>query len=345
MTRLASHGTDLLDQLHLAAGGAFDMNRRGQLLVAAEPDTANRLQIAAGRYAASGGGPLREHTSPDWYLPPPLDGVRGVPGGLDLLEGRGLLGAMPFLGPGARLGVMVRRAGWVDGRGLRRWLLGVFRAGGGTSASDSLSGAVRAGTEGWTISLASGLKVRADGIVLAGSRAASLARKIGVDLSLLSGTRFAAVLRGSATLLGTAPPMVTVLNAPESDDGSAPDLRADGADLRIERLVPRAATADGPALASSILGRIAETVPGLTTHRGPPDRLEVSLTAATIGLDRRPLAGVVDRRGCYVVTGLEADVSLTLGAADLVAGYFGHDRLPSVAPAVAPSRLTLPIDF
>lgn len=341
MTRLASRGTDLLDRLCLDSRGAFDMNRRGQLLVAAEPDIAGRLHIAAGRYAASGGGPLREHTSPDWYLPAPLDGVRGVPGGLDLLEGRGLLAAMPFLGAGARLGVMVRRAGWVDGRALRRWLLGVFRAGGGTSATDSLSGAERAGTEGWTISLASGLKLKTDGIVLAGARAASLALKLDVDLSLLIGTRFVGVLRGSAALLSDGAPMVTVLNALETDDGSSPDLRADGADLRIERLVPRAAAADGAALAGSILERIAAVVPALATHRGPPDRLEVSLTAATIGRDHRPLAGVVDRRGCYVVTGLEPDVSLTLGAADLVAGYFGRDRLPSVAPAVAPSRVSL----
>lgn len=49
----------------------------------------------------------------------------------------------------------------------------------------------------------------------------------------------------------------------------------------------------------------------------------VGLTGVGIGSDRRPVAGVIDPRGCYVLTGLEPDVGLTLGAAELVAEYFG----------------------
>ena len=346
MTRLASRGTDLLDGLQAASAGAFDMNRRGHLLVAVELDPAHWLRTAAGRYAAAGDGPLREHASPDWYLPGPSDGVRGVPGGLDLLEGRGLLGAMPFLGPQARLGVMVRRAGWVDGVGLRRWLLGTFKAGGGTVTADSLSGADCHSNEGWVVSLASGLRVKANGIVLAGPRARSLARRIGLDLGLTPCTRVTAHLTGSASLLGTSPPLVTVLNAPDTD-GTAPTIRADGPDLRIEGLLSTELSvgADGLPVVESIFRRLAVALPVLSTHRGPPGRLVVGMSGVGIGSDRRPVAGVVDRRGCYVVTGLEPDVGLTLGASELVAEYFGGKPLPSVAPAVAPGRLTLPVDF
>lgn len=345
MTRLATRGIDLLDALQVESGGAFDMNRRGHLIVASELDLAVGLRSAAGRYGAAGGGPLREHTSPDWYLPAPADGVRGVPGGLDLLEGRGLLGAMPFLGPQARLGVMVRRAGWVDGRGLRRWLLGAFQAGGGTVTTDALSGADVQGSDGWVVSLASGLTLRADGLVLAGSRAQSVARRIGLDLGLTSATRVTALLSGSAPLLGASPPIVTVLTPPDSDERTGPDIRVDGADLRIERLLPASVGADGRAIGESILVEFAGVLPFLRTHRGPPSRLVVGLSGAGIGPDRRPVAGVVDRRGCYVVTGLEPDVGLTLGAAELVAEYFGDRPMPAVTPAVAPGRLTAPIDF
>ena len=238
MTRLATRGVDLLEGLHVESGGGFAMNRRGHLLIGSELDPVIRLRTAAGRYAAAGGGPLREHSSTDWYLPAPAEGMRGVPGGLDLLEGRALLGAFPFLGPQARLGVMVRRAGWVDGQGLRRWLLGTFRASGGTVTADSLSGATCDVTQGWVVSLASGLKLRADGIVLAGARARPLARRISLELGLTTSTRVTALLTGSASLLGVSPPIVTVLNAADSDGGTNPDIRVDGADLRIERLVP-----------------------------------------------------------------------------------------------------------
>lgn len=347
MTRLATRGIDLLDGLQSESAGAFAMNRRGHLLVASEPDTAVRLRTAAGRYAALGGGPLREHSSADWFLPAPGEGVRGVPGGLDLLEGRGLIGALPFLGQQARLGVMVRRAGWVDGRALRRWLLGSFRAGAGTITTDSLRGAACDSTHGWIVSLASGLKLRANGIVLAGTRARALARRIGLELGLTTSTRVTAVLTGSAPLLGGSPPIVTVLNPPDADEGTAPDIRVDGADLRIERLVaaPGPFGADAPAVGESIVQRLAVALPSLRTHRGPPGQLVVGLAGVGIGSDRRPVAGVIDRRGCYVLTGLEPDVGLTLGAAELVAEYFGGNPLPAEATAVAPSRLTLPIDF
>ena len=325
MTRLATRGVDLLEGLHVESGGGFAMNRRGHLLIGSELDPVIRLRTAAGRYAAAGGGPLREHSSTDWYLPAPAEGMRGVPGGLDLLEGRALLGAFPFLGPQARLGVMVRRAGWVDGQGLRRWLLGTFRASGGTVTADSLSGATCDVTQGWVVSLASGLKLRADGIVLAGARARPLARRISLELGLTTSTRVTALLTGSASLLGVSPPIVTVLNAADSDGGTNPDIRVDGADLRIERLVPGSPPpgADGSALGESIVERVALALPSLHTHRGPPGRLMVGLTGVGIGSDRRPVAGVIDPRGCYVLTGLEPDVGLTLGAAELVAEYFG----------------------
>ncbi len=346
-TRLATRGVDLLEGLQAESGGAFAMNRRGQFVLAAEPEPAIRLRAAAGRYAAAGGGPLREHASADWFLPAPSDGVRGVPGGLDLLEGRALLGVLPCLSQHARLGVMVRRAGWVDGRALRRWLGAAFRAAGGTVSSDSLSSASFREGEGWTISLASALRLKADGIVLAGSRATALGRRIGLGVDLAPCTRVTAVLAGGATLLGASPPILSLLNPPGAEAGSPPVIRADGADLRIERLVPGELPvgADGTSLSEAALGRLAVALPFLRTHRGPPSRLSIALTNPGMGLDRRPVAGVLDRRGCYVVTGLESDVGVVLGAAELVAEYLGGTTLPPVAAAVAPSRLPLPIDF
>lgn len=346
-TRLATRGVDLLEGLQVEGRGAFAMNRRGHFLLAVEPESATRLRAATGRYAAAGGGPLREHASADWFLPAPSDGVRGVPGGLDLLEGRALLGVLPCLSPQARLGVMVRRAGWVDGRALRRWLGASFRAAGGTVTSDSLSGASVRDGEGWSVSLASGLKLRADGIVLAGPRAAALGRRIGLEVDVVLGTNVTAVLGGAAAFLGSSPPIVSLLNPPGAEEGSPPVIRADGADLRIERFVPGELPvgADGTGLGEAALRRLALALPFLRTHRGPPDRLSIGLTTTGMGSDRRPVAGVLDRRGCYVVTGLASDVGVVLGAVELVAEYLGGTALPAVAAAVAPGRLPLPIDF
>lgn len=346
-TRLATRGIDLLEGLQALSGGAFGMNRRGQFVLAAEAEPANRLRAAAGRYAAAGGGPLREHASADWFLPAPSDGLRGVPGGLDLLEGRPLRGVLPYLSEQARLGVIVRRAGWVDGRALRRWLGATFRAGGGSGSADSLGGASFQPGQGWTVSLASGLKLKTDSIVLAGSRAAALGRRIGLVVDLVPWTRVTAVLAGAAPLLGAAPPILSLLNGPDAEDGLPPEIRADGPDVRIERLVPGELQvgADGAGLGEAALRRLASVFPFLSTHRGPPDRLTIGLTGVGMGSDRRPVAGVVDRRGCYVLTGLESDVGQVLGAAELVAEYLAGAALPAVAAAVAPGRLPLPIDF
>src|SRR5690606_6220538 len=97
IVQLTDAGIGRLEAMHQESREAFRANRRGRVVVTGRPETARLLRSVAGRQAALGLGPLREHTSTDWYLPSPSEGFRGVPDGFDLLEGPGLRSAFPFL--------------------------------------------------------------------------------------------------------------------------------------------------------------------------------------------------------------------------------------------------------
>lgn len=354
LSRFAADGIDRLEAIHRESDAAFEGNRRGQLFVTARPDVASALQNAAGRQAALGFGQLREHAASEWYLPSPNAGFRGVPDGFDLLADGPLRAVFPFLGPNVCLGVQVRRAGWVDARALRRWLLGAVRADGGTIVPDTIAEIGPGSNRAWSVRVGGGSLLGADALVLAGERAPQLARRAGIPGSWLEGHRVIGSLAGGGRILPPGSPMVVALDGtpPLRDRNSTTELPA-AAGLAIPSLLAtlrgdlRIDTAASPAvrpdqvmrLGQEALDRLALVVPDLATRRGPPGQLSLTSRPLALAPDLRPVVGLADRRGGYLMTGLGGNLAMVLAAADLLAAYLIGAPLPQLAPAFAPSRL------
>jgi len=344
--RLATAGIDRLEAIHLESGGAFHCNRRGQLFVTRRPDVAKLLRNAAGGQAAAGGGPLREHTGAEWYLPAPAEGFRGVPNGFDLFEGGTLRLIFPFVSTDAVLGLEVRRAGWIDARALRRWLLTTIRALGGAVMPDAITSIECQGDAKWIVTVASGVRVEGSALVLAGPKARTLLRRAGLELSWFDGSRVIGHLDRGERLLDPVAPLVVSVETVTGEWGSELGfglpllLQADDGGLRLESL------AGGPirpdqvmALGELMLRQLSAIVPALSTKRGPPGSYSVTSAPLSLPSDLRPMIGMVDRRGCYLMTGLGPGVSFLFAAADILGAYLGGHPLPQIAPAFAPARL------
>jgi hypothetical protein len=353
VSRFAFDGIDRLEAAYRDSGAAFAMNRRGELILSARPELGPALRSAASRHAAQTGGMLREHAGVEWYLPSPEHGIRGVPDGLDLLEDAGLRAAFPFLGPNAIFGINVRRAGWVECRALRRWLLGSARAGGAVVHPEPITGVEWHDRRHWSLRLGSGATITGQALVVAGSRARALCRRLGFTTPWLGGTRVIGALEQGARLLGSAAPMVMAADlappliersggaeiAPELGLGTPSLMPMDNGGLRIESLAPAAPRPDQlMAIGEATLRQLAGLVPALATHRGPPGRLSVTAASLSLAPDLRPLVGAVDRRGGYLVSGLGAGVTFLLAAAGLIADYLTGRPLPPFAPTFAPAR-------
>ncbi|MDX2056473.1 MAG: FAD-dependent oxidoreductase [Gemmatimonadales bacterium] len=353
LSRLAADGIDRLEALQRESGAAFSGNRRGQLFVTARPELGAALQSAAGRHASQGFGPLREHATTDWYLPSPPTGFRGVPDGLDLLADAPLRAAFPFLGPAACLGVHVRRAGWVDARALRRWLLGTTRSDGGSIVPDTIT-EIGPGTERvWAVRLGSGATIAADALVLAGERAPQLARRAGVPGPWLEGHRISGSLAGGGRILPPMAPMIVDLDAtptladrhpaaelPPAAGLAIPSLLATfRGDLRIDTATAGPVRPDEVMrLGETVVERLGRLVPDLITKRGPPGQLSLTSRPLALPPDLRPVVGLADRRGGYLMAGLGGNLAMILAAADLLATYLTGASLPTHAPSFAPAR-------
>ena len=350
IVQLTEAGIDRLEAVYRESGEGFSANRRGRLIVTGRPELARLLRSMAGRQVALGHGPLREHTTTDWYLPSPPDGFRGVPDGCDLLEGAGLRSAFPFLDPGMVLGVHVRRAGWVDARALRRWLIGAIREAGGVVVSEPVRGIEFTG-DGWRITTVSGARLSGPTLVLAGSRVRSLGRLAGFELPWADYTRLVGVLAGGARAIPGSCPMIAAdldgwgAVGPAGELGAEaawglPSLLADGdGGLRLEAAMPGVpAAAEVGRLGEALLERLGQAVATLRSYRGPPGGLEVAAYPMPLAPDLRPAIGMADRRGGFVVAGVGMTVGLVLGAADLLAAYLAGAPLPGYAPAFVPGR-------
>ncbi len=350
IVQLTDAGINRLEAVYQESREAFRANRRGRLVVTGRPETARLLRSMAGRQAALGLGPLREHNSTDWYLPSPADGFRGVPDGFDLLEGAGLRAAFPFLDPGMTLGVHVRRAGWVDARALRRWLLGALRDAGGGVVSEPVRG-IEPAADGWQVTTASGARLSGATLVLAGARVRSLGRQAGFEIPWTDYTRLVGVLDGGGRAIPAPCPMVAADVGDWGDAGAGgelgpdaawgmPSLLADGdGALRLEAVVPGVpATDELGRLGEALLRRLGRAVTSLPGYRGTPGGLVTAGYPMPLAPDLRPVIGMADRRGGFVVSGASMTVGLVLGAADLLAAYLAGAPLPDYAPAFVPGR-------
>jgi D-amino-acid dehydrogenase len=343
MAPVASRGVDLLEQLYALSEGGFGGDRRGHLFLAHHTATDDALRILAGRQAPYSGFQLREHATAEWYLPSPTHGMKGVPDGLDFLEGRGLRTAFPFLGGRVRSGLHVRRAGTVDGRALRRWLLGVVRLEGGTTLTGHVIGADRRGPDDWVIRLADGGTTAGRAIILAGGRSArGLIRQLGVPDPAAAATWVVARLEDRATALPPAAPVVVPSDEPFAADpvversGSFFSLRGGRRDLVIEATTA-AAGLQPPLAAGDLVRGLADSVPAVAADREQPSRLTSVAVRIGLALDGRPVVGLW-RDGLHLLTGVTGGVGVVLGAAEALADSVSGRRSLEWTAALTPAR-------
>lgn len=337
VARLASRGVDLLEHLHASAGRPFGFNRRGQLFVASRVQAEAGLRTLAGRLVGQTGGQLREHATTEWYLPSPENGVRGVPDGIDLLEGAALRSVFPFLGQQVHGGLHVRRGGWVDGRALRERLMDVARSRGALLISDRLSAVDGSAGSGWSVRLEGGGRVEGDALVVTGAGRHGLARRVGLIEPGLDATWLVARLADGAGLLPPTAPVIV-----PSDDLALPanprSLRGGGAgDLVLETTLLGVPTGGAPLSGEDLFRELAATVPLLGGHRGPAVRLSARAVPVWLSPDGRPTIGE-SAAGVWVLRGVSGAANLALGAADLLADLLGGGPVPAWADSFGPRR-------
>ncbi|MDT8304892.1 MAG: FAD-dependent oxidoreductase, partial [Anaerolineae bacterium] len=85
MVRFMNRSIDLLEELALASGNRFLMNRRGYVFFTADPAQARSYQETGEIISELGAGALRIHPGAEPYVPSPGEGFQGQPTGADLV--------------------------------------------------------------------------------------------------------------------------------------------------------------------------------------------------------------------------------------------------------------------
>jgi len=342
MLRLVSRSIDLLEGVSDLSNGSIGMNRRGQLLVTTRSDGLSALRVAAGRMAGLGFGPLREHVKIDWYLPSPITGFRGVPDGFDLFERAAAARASyPFLAAEIAGALHVRRAGWVDGVALRRWLMIEARSLGVEVVHDTAVAIQAADDRGPRVALASGATWEAAAVVACPERRMrATLNLLGTPLPLWDAPRVQARLAaGADRILPDAAPVVTGIDRP----GGGLHARPTSDHAILGAWIPETPAGSADEIASNagagLLGALAELVPAAATHRGPSSALRTESSIQARTADLRPIVGPV-APGVLLNAAHDRPTSSALAAGDLVARYVFGEPLPDFAGGFTVDRLT-----
>jgi hypothetical protein len=368
--RLANRTIDLLEDLDRAAGD-LALDRRGDLLVTTRREQLEHLRAAAARLAQHGLGPLREHQSPEWYLPSPITGTRGVADGNDVLEGGPTLRSLfPAITPLAVGAIHVRRAGSLDGSRVVRRLWQEAAGRGLDTRRDDL--VAIDGPPGGPVELllASGARLGADEVVLApGGRFAPVAARLGLMIPLglealplfvpaeldrilpndspnlvsvdserleWSGTEAARLERDPLlrALLFELPGGFEV-----SQGGGAPAAASWGPSIRIGHwewppVVPLA-------VREAMVRVLVRLVPAAIHARGGGRGGTASGSYAVVTEDRHPMIGRFVHGPIHWLGGFgRMAPSLALAAADLLARSIAGEPLPAYLEPFAPDRFT-----
>src|SRR5262245_53950927 len=187
MVALMNRSIDLLEELALASGNVFRLNRRGYLYATADPDRVPALEAAARDAARRGAGDARVHPGAVDYRPAPAGGFDGEPTGADVITDPALIRKhFPYLAEDVVAVLHARRCGWFSGQQLGMYLLerareaGVALIEGRVEGVDTRGGRVRAvtvGGRGGSVQIGTSCFVNAAGPFLG-----PVARLVGVEL-------------------------------------------------------------------------------------------------------------------------------------------------------------------
>ena len=322
----ASRGVDLLEALWEESQGAFEMDRRGDLWLGGDEAELESLRLAAGRAALIGGGPLREHLTPEWYLPSPDRGLTGVPGGLDLIESsQTLKGVFPALHLRAAGGLHVRRAGGLEVAGFGRWLDRALAAEEVTVVADSVV-ELEPRANAHRIRLGSGDELVAVSVVLAADqRVTAMTRPMATGGPVGDFVRVVA----QPAVWRPVPPGAPAVHCRHGEQGWI-EIRAnfDGCPtLTFTGTIAEAAGLADPA--SPILGGIERQWSGAVAGSG----FLTTVSRLDLGTAGRPIVGPIGR-GLLATAGHGGSVTSALAAAEIIAEYLLEGEVPDYGRAV-----------
>lgn len=370
MVGLVSRSIDLLEQLADTSGDAFDFNRRGYVMITADPGRTAAILEAASQISALGAGPVRRHPGPAGYVPSPRDGYAGVESGADLIEDPERIRTLfPCVAPDAAVMLHVRRAGYMDARRLGAWLLDRIREGGVTVLQDRVEGFRVAGGRVTTAVLASGERIDTGRVALAaGPHLKQVARMLGLDLPVFCELHAKLAFEDSEGVVPRDLPMTLwddPIEIPWTAEERArlerePDARAlleplprgihvrprgPGRELLLiwtydaKPSPPTWPLRYAPHYAEVLMRGAARMIPGLRAYVGRADTGVVDGGYYCKTSENRPLLGPLPVEGAFVIGALSGfGVMTSQASAELVGAHMTGEALPPYADAFRLTR-------
>jgi glycine/D-amino acid oxidase-like deaminating enzyme len=370
MVRFMNRSIDLLEALVEESGGSVRMNRRGYVMLTRDRARLDAMARAAGEIAALGAGALRRHPGSAPYVPADPLAWDDAPVGADLIEDPGLIRReWPYLAPGVRGALHVRRAGFLDSWGAGQWMLmhlarsGVEIRRERITAIDTTGGRVRG------VTFASGAALGAEHVVLAaGPLLPRAARMLGLELPVFCELHAKLALRDTLGAVPREAPML-IWNDPVELEWSETERASLAADPAAAPLLgplpegvhvrPRERTREllliwtydatprepewpprhDPHYGEALIRAAAHMIPGLRACFGRAAEGVVDGGYYCKTPENRPLIGPLPIEGAWIIGALSGFGIMGCHAAgDLLAAHMLGRPLPEYAAAFLPSR-------
>lgn len=353
MLRLVSRSIDLIEETARESGNFFRMNRRGYLFATGTADGLADLERTAAAVSAFGMGPVRRHTAPGSYEPPPAEGFEGQPMGADVLVGEAVRAAFPYLAPDTAGAVHVRRAGTLNAVALGTWMLKRAVANGASVARDRVVGVDTSGGRVRSVRLASGEVVETETLVVAAGPAVhQVGDMLGLDLPVhhelhaklrIRDTR-GAVPRGAPFIIWNDPVQLGDEQFPGGVHLRPVDL-THGDELFLiwtYETEPRDYVwppVFDPRYAEIAIAGCARMIPAMSSYVGTGAAGLVDGGYYCKTPENRPLIGPLPVGGAFVLAALSGiGLMSSHGCAELLAKHVMGDTLPDYARWFLPSR-------
>jgi len=376
MVRFVNRSIDLLEELARETDNCFQMNRRGYVFLTADEGQIPIMQYTAAEISALGIGPVREHPGPTSYIPSPSEGFEGLPTGVDLLLSPDLVREhFPAVTEDAVAALHVRRAGWLDGQKLGKWLLAEAQRAGVRLVRDRVRGVTVTDNRVTQVHLQSGERINTGTFVIAaGPYLKEVGAMLGVDIPIFNELHGKIALRDELGIVPTDTPLLfwsDPIKLPWTDAEREKFAAADetrwlldefpfGVHFRsrmdgdthvllaiwtydIEPCPPVWPPTFNPHYPEILIRGLARMIPGLSAYFGHGGRAYADGGYYCKTQENRPLIGPLPVEGAYVIGGLSGyGIMASQAAGELLAAHITGGELPEYAPMFLLSRYEHP---
>ena len=382
MVDFSNRSIDLLEELSLATGERFSMNRRGYAFATADEATVDTLRQSALEAEGLGAGKYREHSGrfTSGYPDHRPFGWQSMPTGMDLLLAPDLIHRQfPGVSADTRAVLHVRRCGWIRAQQLGSFFLEQAReAGTRLVRGEVVDIDVQAGTaQGVRVLTPEGEErtLCGDCVVLSpGPGLGNALDMIGVNLPISYECHVKVALKDSTEAMHPSSPLLLWMDPvtlPWSADESAllgedeatqylvqpfpagVHGRPEGArenhhalmlwTYDIEPVEPTFPIQHDPHLPEIIVRGMSRMLPGMKRYFDPLPKIPVDGGYYTKTPENRPLVGPSGVDGVFINAAYSGFGIMTACAGgELLAKHVTGDALPSYAPALSPARFDDP---